>query len=101
MSPLVIVSIILVFYLWFAVANLNILLTFHGFDNSPIKQQYAQEVWLYDRLYDVNESISKNKYCNILKIPFAILVIFCPVFNIVWMIVTLYKLKKFHNNLNF
>ena len=82
-------------YLFFCFVNNGILFSFGGFNNDVTKQRYMEHLWLSDLLYTTHNSICYYEYANKINWPAALVVIFVPIFNIVWLIVSMYKLIKF------
>ena len=83
-------------YLFFCFVNNYILYRFDGFNNDVTKQRYMEHLWLSDLLYTTHNSICYYEYANKINWATALAVIFVPVFNIVWLVVSIYKLIKFH-----
>ena len=83
-------------YLFFCYVNSCILIHFGGFENDVIKQRYMEQLWFSDALFTTYNSRCVNEYTNKINWINAYLVIFVPVFNIVWLVVSLHKLIKFH-----
>ena len=83
-------------YLFFCFVNNCIVVHFGGFENDVTKQRYMEQLWFSDALFTTYNSICVNKYANKINWINACLVIFVPVLNIVWLVVSLHKLIKFH-----
>ena len=83
-------------YLFFCYVNNCILIHFGGFENDVTKQRYMEQLWFSNALFTTYNSICVNKYANKINWINAYLVIFVPVLNIVWLVVSVYKLIKFH-----
>ena len=82
-------------HLFFCFVNNSILFSFGGFNNDVTKQRYMKHLWLSDLLYTTHNSICYYEYANKINWATALAVIFVPVFNIVWLVVSIYKLLKF------
>ena len=82
-------------HLFFCFVNNSILFSFGGFNNNVTKQRYMKHLWLSDLLYTTHNSICYYEYANKINWATALAVIFVPVFNIVWLVVSIYKLLKF------
>ena len=85
-------------YLFFCFVNNNVLLYFNGFNNNVTKQRYMEQLWLSDLLYTTHNSICYYKYANKINFDSALTIIFVPVFNIVWLVVSIYKLLKYNRH---
>ena len=83
-------------YLFFCFVNNCMLVHFGGFENDVTKQRYMEQLWFSDALFTTYNSICEYKYANKINWINACLVIFVPVLNIVWLVVSLHKLIKFH-----
>ena len=83
-------------YLFFCFVNNCILVHFGGFENDITKQRYMEQLCFSDALFTTYASIFEYKYANKINWINAYLVIFVPVLNIVWLVVSIYKLIKFH-----
>lgn len=83
-------------YLFFCFVNNSILYHFGGFVNDVTKQRYMEQLWFSDSLYTSYNSIYDYEYLNKINWTNALVVIFVPVFNIVWLVVSAYKLIKFY-----
>ena len=87
-------------YLFFCFVNNCILIHFGGFENDVTKQRYMEQLWFSDALFTTYNSICVNKYANKINWINACLVIFVPVLNIVWLVVSLHKLNEFIKDCN-
>lgn len=87
-------------YLFFCFVNNCILIHFGGFENDVTKQRYMEQLWFSDALFTTYNSICEYKYANKINWVNAYLVIFVPVFNIVWLVVSLHKLNEFIKDCN-
>lgn len=87
-------------YLFFCFVNNCILVYFGGFENDVTKQRYMEQLWFSDALFTTYNSICVNKYANKINWINAYIVIFVPVFNIVWLVVSLHKLNEFIKDCN-
>lgn len=83
-------------YFFFAFANLNIIFAFHGFDNSIVRQMFMQQLWLSDKIFNTYDSVCEYRYANTVNWWWTLFVILCPVFNIIWLAMTTYRLYKFY-----
>lgn len=96
MDTISIIATIFAGYLFFCFVNINILIHFGGFDNEVTKQRYMEQLWFSDALYTTYNSICDYEYANKINWTNALVVIFVPAFNIVWLVVSAYKLIKFY-----
>ena len=87
-------------YLFFCFVNNCILVYFGGFENDVTKQRYMEQLWFSDALFTTYNSICVNKYANKINWINAYIVIFVPVLNIVWLVVSLHKLNEFIKDCN-
>lgn len=87
-------------YLFFCFVNNCVLVYFGGFENDVTKQRYMEQLWFSDALFTTYNSICVNKYANKINWINAYLVIFVPVLNIVWLVVSLHKLNEFIKDCN-
>lgn len=85
-------------YIFFCFVNNSILFHFGGFDNDVTKQRYLEQLWFSDSLYTTYNSIYDYEYFNKINWTNALVVIFVQVFNIVWFVVSAYKLIKFYKH---
>ena len=95
MNTISIIITIFAGYLFFCFVNNSVLLHFNGFNNNVTKQRYMEQLWLSDLLYTTHNSIYYYKYANKINFDSALIIIFVPLFNIVWFIVSTYKLIKY------
>lgn len=100
MTTISIIITIFAGYLFFCFVNNCILVHFGGFENDVTKQRYMEQLWFSDALFTTYNSICVNKYANKINWINAYLVIFVPVFNIVWLVVSLHKLNEFIKDCN-
>ena len=98
MDTISIIATISAGYLFFSFVNINILIHFGGFDNNAIKQRCMEQLWFSDALYTTYNSICDYKYANKINWLNALVVVFVPVFNIIWLVVSVYKLIKFYRH---
>lgn len=96
MDIISIIATVLAGYLFFCYVNNSVLLYFNGFNNNVTKQRYMEQLWLSDLLYTTHNSICHYKYANKINFDSALAVIFVPLFNIVWLVVSIYKLLKYN-----
>ena len=83
-------------YLFFCLVNNSVLFHFVGFENDVTKQRYMEQLWFSDALYTTYNSVCYHKYANKINWTKVLVVIFVPIFNIVWFVVSAYKLIKFY-----
>ena len=83
-------------YLFFCFINNSILIHFGGFENNVTKQRYMEQLWFSDSLYTTYNSICDYEFANKINWSVALIIVFVPVFNIVWLVVSIYKLVKFY-----
>lgn len=98
MNTISIIATVLAGYLFFCYVNNSVLLYFNGFNNNVTKQRYMEQLWLSDLLYPAHNSICYYKYANKINFDSALVVIFVPLFNIVWLVVSIYKLLKYNRH---
>ena len=98
MDAISIISTILSGYVFFCFVNTIIITHFSGFDNDVTKQRYMEQLWFSDSLYTTYNSICNYEYANKINWLNALVVIFVPVFNIVWLIVSAYRMVKFYKH---
>jgi len=96
MDTISIIATILSGYLFFCFVNDSILVHFGGFENNVMKQRYMEQLWFSDSLYTTYNSICNYKYANKINWNNGLIIVFVPVFNIVWLVVSIYKLVKFY-----
>ena len=79
-----------------ALVNIKLIMYFSGFNNDITKEKYKDALLFSDALYTTYNSIYDYEYFNKINWTNALVVIFVPVFNIVWFVVSAYKLIKFY-----
>ena len=83
-------------HLFIAFVNLEIIMYFSGFSNDVVKEKYKDALLFSDALYTTYNSVCDYKYASKINWLNAYIAIFIPAFNIVWLIVSAYKLIKFY-----
>ena len=79
-----------------AFGNIEIIMYFSGFNNDVVKEKYKDALMFSDALYTTYNSVCDYKYASKINWSNAYIVIFVPVFNIVWLFVSSFKILKLH-----
>ena len=98
MNIISIISTILSGYVFFCFVNTIIITHFSGFNNNVTSQRYIEQLWFHNSLYTTYNSICNYEYANKINWLKALVVILIPVFNIIWLVVSAYKLIKFYRH---
>lgn len=86
-------------YIFFCLANICILVQFSGIDANIEKLQFMKRLWLSDSLFTTFNSICIYEYVNKINWSNAFVVVFVPLFNIVWFAVNVHRLIKFYKHI--
>lgn len=79
-----------------AFVNIELITYFSGFNNDVIKEKYKDVLMFSDILYSTYNSICDYKYASKINWLNAYIAIFVPVFNIIWLFVSLFNILKLH-----
>ena len=87
---------ILAIYFFAAFVNIELIMHFSGFNNDVIKEKYKDALMFSNELYTTYNSVCDYKYASKINWSNAYYAIFVPVFNIVWLFVSLFNILKLH-----
>lgn len=87
---------ILSVHFFVALVNIELIMYFSGFNNDTTKEKYKDALLFSDTLYTTYNSVCDYKYASKINWLNAYIAIFVPAFNIVWLIVSAYKLIEFY-----
>lgn len=84
-------------YLLVGLIDLGIILHFHGHVQYTRTQKYMQQLWLSDKIYNTYEHISWG-YFNTFIPRVWYVIVFLPIFNLIWLVISFYRLYSFYIN---
>lgn len=87
---------ILSIHFFTAFVNIEVIMYFSGFNNNTIKEKYKDTLMFSDALYTTYNSVCDYKYASKINWSNAYIAIFVPVFNIIWLFVSLFNILKLH-----